>query len=43
MALWPATWQVSHLAQTWHVLCPLVDAENSSNEVIDITTFAHED
>ena len=43
VAFWPATWQVGHLAQTGHVLCPLVDAESSSNEVVDIAAFANED
>ena len=42
-ALWPATWEVGHLSQTWYVLCPLVDSEGSSNEVVDVAAFAHED
>ena len=37
-------WQVGHLSQTWYVpwVCPLVDSEDSSNEVVDVATFAHD-
>ena len=44
VALWSAVWQVGHLSQTWYVLwvCPLVDSEGSSNEMVDIATFAHD-
>jgi len=38
-------WQVGRLAraQTWHVFCLLVDSEGSTNEVVDVAAFAHED
>jgi len=42
VALWSAACQVGHLSQTWYVLCPLVDFEGSSNEVVDVATFVHD-
>ena len=42
MALCSAAWQIGRLSQTWYVLCSLVDSEGSSNEVVDVATFAHD-
>jgi len=41
-ALWPTTWQVGHLAQTWRVRWPLVDSEGSTIKVVDVSTITHE-
>jgi len=43
VALWSTTWQVGHLVQTWHGICPPVDLNGDRNEMVDVTTFAHED